>query len=158
MNWVKLVISLVGPLAIGWLGGKVTSTSLRSWYPTIRKPSWNPPNWVFPPVWTLLFLAMGVALYRVWVMGLDTPGVALALTLFGVQLALNLIWSFLFFGLRSPGLALAEIGFLWVAVAWTMVAMGRLDTLSFWLLAPYLAWVSFAAILNGAVWRLNRST
>lgn len=156
MIWWKLVVSVVGPLAIGWLGGLVTATSLQTWYPTIKKPWWNPPNWVFAPVWTLLFLAMGVALYRIWAMGLDTPGVTLVLGLFAVQLALNLLWSFFFFGLKSPGLALAEIGFLWVAVAWTMVAMGQLDTLSFWLLAPYLAWVSFAAVLNGAVWWLNR--
>ena len=156
-GWVRLAVSLVVPLAVGWVGGAVTSGSLRDWYPTLRKPPWNPPNWVFAPVWTLLFLAMGVALYRVWGLGLDTPGVPLAMTLFGVQLVLNTLWSVFFFGMRSPGMALVEIVFLWLAVVATTVTMGRLDPLAYLLLGPYVAWVTFAAVLNAEVWRLNRS-
>ena len=156
MSWGRLVVSLVVPLAVGWIGGAGTARSLNDWYPTLRKPSWNPPNWVFAPVWTLLFLAMGVAVYRVWGIGLGEPMVQMALILFGVQLVLNFLWSLCFFGLRSPGLALVEIVFLWLAVVATAVTMGRLDAVAGWLLVPYVAWVSFAAILNAAVWRLNR--
>ena len=156
IDWVRLVISLAVPLMVGGLGGKITSKSLDDWYPALRKPSWNPPNWVFPVAWTTLFVAMGVALYRVWGLGLGTPGVSLALTFFGVQLVLNVLWSFFFFGLRSPPLVLVEVLFLWVAVAGTMWTMGSLDSLSGWLLAPYLAWVTFATILTAAIVRLNR--
>jgi tryptophan-rich sensory protein len=157
IDWVRLVISLAVPLLVGGLGGQITSKSLDDWYPALRKPSWNPPNWVFPIAWTALFLAMGVALYRVWGLGLDTPGVPLALALFAGQLVLNVLWSLFFFGLRSPPLALVEVVFLWLAVAATLRAMGSLDAVSGWLLAPYLAWVTFAAILTAEIVRLNRS-
>ncbi|HSM05103.1 MAG TPA: TspO/MBR family protein [Longimicrobiales bacterium] len=156
MSWGRLVVSLLVPLAVGWLGGTVTARSLQDWYPTLRKPSWNPPDAVFAPVWTLLFLAMGVALYRVWGLGAGDPMVRLAMILFGVQLVLNVLWSVCFFGLRSPGLALVEIAFLWLSVVAMTLVMGRLDPVAGWLLVPYVAWVSFAAVLNGAVWRLNR--
>ncbi len=156
IDWVRLAISLAVPLMVGGLGGRITDKSLDDWYPSLRKPSWNPPNWVFPIAWTLLFIAMGVALYRVWGLGLGTPGVVLALSFFGAQLVLNVLWSFFFFGLRSPPLALVEVIFLWLAVAGTIWAMGSLDPLSGWLLAPYLAWVTFAAILTAAIVRLNR--
>lgn len=156
MSWGRLLVSILVPLGVGFLGGQVTARSLKDWYPTLEKPSWNPPNAVFAPVWTLLFIAMGVAVYRVWGVGLDDPQVQVTLALFVVQLVLNFLWSLCFFGLRSPGLALLEIVFLWLAVVATTVAMGRVDTLSGWLLAPYVAWVSFAAVLNAAVWRLNR--
>ena len=156
IDWVRLVVSLAVPLMVGGLGGQITNKSLDDWYPTLRKPSWNPPNWVFPVAWTLLFLAMGVALYRVWGLGLGTPGVMRALVLFGVQLVLNVLWSAFFFGLRSPPLALVEVVVLWIAVAATLWTMGSLDPLSGWLLAPYLAWVTFAAILTGEIVRLNR--
>jgi tryptophan-rich sensory protein len=156
IDWIRLVISLAVPLMIGGVGGQITSKSLDDWYPALRKPSWNPPNWVFPIAWTTLFVAMGVALYRVWGLGLDTPGVVLALTFFGIQLVLNVLWSFFFFGLRSPPLALVEVFGLWAAVAATLWTMGSLDAISGWLLAPYLAWVTFAAVLTAEIVRLNR--
>lgn len=156
MDWVRLAISLAVPLMVGGIGGQITNKSLDDWYPSLRKPSWNPPNWVFPIAWTLLFIGMGVALYRVWGLGLGTPGVLVALIFFGAQLVLNVGWSLFFFGLRSPPLALVEVIFLWLAVAGTIWTMGSLDSLSGWLLAPYLAWVTFAAILTAEIVRLNR--
>jgi benzodiazapine receptor len=155
IDWVRLIISLAIPLLVGGLGGRVTSASLDDWYPTLDKPRWNPPNWVFPVAWTSLFLAMGVALYRVWGLGLDNSAVVWALVLFASQLVLNTLWSVCFFGLRSPALALAEIVFLWLAVVATTVAMGRLDPVSWWLLAPYVAWVTFAGFLNAEIVRRN---
>lgn len=154
MAWGRLLISLILPQLVGLTAGAATARSIDDWYPALRKPSWNPPNWVFAPAWFVLYVAMGVALYRVWGLGWEQAG--LALTLFGVQLVLNGLWSIVFFGLRSPGWALVEVIFLWLAVAATTVAMGRLDSLSWALLLPYLAWVTFAAALNGAVWWLNR--
>lgn len=156
MSIGRLIISLVVPQAVGFLGAAVTARSVREWYPHIDKPSWTPPNWVFPVVWTAIFLLMGIALYRVWGLGLDTPGVKLALGFFAAQLVLNFFWSSLFFGLRSPGLALVEIVFLWLAIAGTIWTFGRLDWVAYPLLLPYLAWASFAAVLNGSVWLRNR--
>ncbi len=154
--WSRLLISLAIPQLVGITAGIATASSVRDWYPGLRKPFFNPPNWVFAPAWTLLYVLMGIALYRVWGMGLDRPEVRWALTLFGIQMLLNGLWSIIFFGLRSTGWGLVEVVFLWSAVVATTVAFGRLDSLSYALLIPYVAWVSFAAVLNAAVWWLNR--
>jgi tryptophan-rich sensory protein len=151
-----LVLSLALPLAVAGIGGAVTVRALDDWYPRLRKPSWNPPNRVFGPVWTVLYVLMGLALWRVWQGGLARPGADLAVWLFLLQLALNLGWSAVFFGLRRPGAALVVIGLLWAVIAATAVAFYRLDPPAGWLMLPYLAWVSFAAALNAAVWWLNR--
>lgn len=124
------------------------------WYATLRKPSWNPPAWVFGPVWTALYTMMAVAAWLVWRRG-GWAAQRRPLALFLVQLALNAGWTPLFFGLKSPGLALAEIGLLWLAIVGTLIAFARVSRAAAWLLAPYLAWVSFAAALNFALWRLN---
>ena len=153
---IKFVIAVTVPLVVGGLSGFATSRGVVTWYPTLAKPSFNPPSWVFGPVWTMLYILMGIAAFLVWRKGLATAGVRSALSLFGVQLALNGLWSFLFFGLHSPGWALAEIVVLWLAIVATLVAFWRLTTAAGWLLAPYLAWVSFAAVLNGSIWALNR--
>ncbi len=124
------------------------------WYAALRKPSWNPPSWVFAPVWTTLYTMMGVAAWLVWRRG----GLACqrkALTCFLLQLALNAIWSPLFFGLHWTGVAFAEIVLLWGAIAGTIATFYPVQRLAAWLLAPYLAWVSFAAALNFTLWRLN---
>ena len=111
---------------------------------------------MFGPTWTVLYILMGVALFLVWRQGLETPGVRLALTVFAVQLVLNALWSILFFGMQSPAWASAEILLLWLAIVATLWVFSRITPAAGWLLVPYLAWVSFAAVLNGSIWILNR--
>lgn len=153
---MALVIALVGPLAIGGLGSLATASSIPTWYRELNKPSWNPPDWVFGPAWTLLYILMGIAAWLVWRRGWEIQSVRVALVLFAVQLVFNLLWSVIFFGLRSPGLALAEIIILWALILATAIQFFRLDVVSGVLLLPYLLWVTFASVLNGAVWFLNR--
>ena len=153
---LRLLISLVAPLLVGGLSGLATARSVTTWYPALRKPPFNPPSWVFGPVWTALYLLMGIALYLVWREGWQRPEVRAAMVLFAVQLALNGVWSLLFFGMRSPALALADVVLLWVAIVATTVAFWRVGTTAGALLLPYLAWVTFAAVLNASLWWLNR--
>ena len=141
-------------LGIGGLGGAVTASSVTEWYPTLNKPSFNPPNWVFGPVWTALYVMMGVAAWRVW-RAADRNTARAPLTVFALQLAVNLGWSVAFFGLRDPGLAVAVILALDLLVLGTALMFRRVDRVAEWLLVPYLAWIAFATILNIAVWRLN---
>ena len=122
------------------------------WYQSIAKPSWTPPGWLFGPVWTVLYALMAVAAWRVWRTA-PAPARSLALGLMLAQLVLNAAWSPLFFGLRSPALAFVDICALWLALVWTMVAFRRVDAPAGWMLVPYLAWVSFALVLNGAIWQ-----
>lgn len=150
-----LVVALVVCLGAAAVGGALTATSVNDWYPELAKPPWNPPAWVFGPVWTTLFVLMAVALWRVWAHRRHRR-VGHAIGLFGLQLALNVTWSALFFGLRSPGAALVEIPFLWLAIAATTVAFWRIDRVAGALLLPYLGWSGFAIALNAAIWSLNR--
>lgn len=124
------------------------------WYAQLRKPSWNPPGWVFGPVWTVLYLMMAVAAWRVWTRG-GWAEQRRPLLWFLIQLGLNSAWTPLFFGLRRPGWAFAEILVLWLAIAGTAALFFRADKVAGWLLVPYLAWVSFASVLNGVLWRMN---
>ena len=124
------------------------------WYAALQKPSWNPPGWLFGPVWTLLYTLMAVAAWLVWQEG-GWAKQARPLLVFCLQLALNALWTPLFFGLHRPGLAFAEMVLLWLAIVATLVLFARVRRLAAWLLAPYLLWVSFAAYLNFALWRLN---
>ena len=156
-NTVKLVISVALPLAVGGLSGYATARGVSTWYPTLVKPSFNPPAWVFGPVWTLLYIMMGIAAFLVWRRGLDADGVKIALTVFAIQLALNGLWSILFFGLQAPGWALAEIILLWMAIGTATLLFWRVDPTAGLLLLPYWAWVSFATVLNASLWWLNRS-
>jgi tryptophan-rich sensory protein len=155
-NLIQLVVALAVPLLVGGISGVATAQGVRDWYPTLVKPSFNPPAWVFGPVWTVLYLMMGLAAYLVWKRGWGDGMVRTALALFALQLVLNGLWSVLFFGLRSPGAALADILLLWVAIVATLVSFWRLTPTAGLLLLPYLAWVTFAAALNGAIWWLNR--
>lgn len=139
---------------VAGLGGAVTSSSVGEWYQSLRKPANTPPDWVFGPVWSVLYLLMAISAWLVWRQGgwSKSPG---ALGLFALQLVLNFLWSAIFFGLRSPGAAVAEIVVLWLAILATAIAFWRRSKIAGGLLLPYLAWTSFAAWLNFAIWRLN---
>jgi tryptophan-rich sensory protein len=151
-----LLVAVAVCEGVGIVSAFFTTRAIPTWYATLVKPSFNPPNWVFGPVWTTLYALMGVALFLVWRAGLSSPGARAALALFAVQLALNFAWSWLFFGIHQPGWAFAEIVALWVAIAATIVTFFGISRAAGWLMSPYLAWVSFAAALNFAYWRLNR--
>ncbi len=142
-------------LAAGWLGSLLTASSIPVWYQALAKPSWTPPSWLFAPVWTALFLMMGTAAWLVW-RPRGWTGASWALGLFVGQLALNVAWSGLFFKLRRPGLAFMEIVALWLAIVATMWSFARHSAPAALLLAPYLAWVTFAAALNLSIWRMNQ--
>lgn len=150
--------ALAGFIAIAVLvygaAGGLTSVSVGGWYQTLAKPAFNPPDWLFAPVWAVLYVVMAVAVWRVWRRRLHSLR-AVALGLFAVQLALNLGWSALFFALQAVGPALVEIAVLWLVIAATIAAFFRVDAMAGWLLVPYLAWVTFAVALNAAIWHLN---
>ncbi|MGV1012915.1 MAG: TspO/MBR family protein [Flavobacterium sp.] len=154
---LRIAVVLMTCLVVGYLSGMVTRESITTWYPTLVKPSFNPPNWIFAPVWTILYIMMGVAGGMVWNrMEQDTERVKKAFTFFIIQLALNAIWSLLFFYLHNPFLALIEIVLLWLLIFETYTQFKKIDKVAGMLLIPYLAWVSFAMVLNGSIWWLNR--
>ena len=149
-----LLITQVLCFSAAGIGGAFTASSVRTWYLDIAKPTWTPPSWVFGPVWTVLYVLMGLAMWLVWRSG-RWPQVKNATILFGAQLLLNTLWSILFFGARSPGLAFVEILLLWCAIVATIAAFWHHSKGAAMMMVPYLAWSSFAAILNFAIWRLN---
>lgn len=151
-NIAVLIGFLALTLGVGIFAGLVTEPNVMSWYPTLTKPSFNPPNWVFAPVWTTLYILMAVAGWRVWRI---TDFRARALLYWALQLVLNFAWSFIFFGAHQITAALIEIAVLWLAGLTTTVTFFRIDRIAGWLFVPYLLWVSFAAVLNGAIWQLN---
>jgi len=153
-EWVVLGIWLAASFGVAAVGGTSTASSVTTWYPTIAKPAWTPPAWVFGPVWTALYAMMAVAAWLVWRKAGWSRG-GRALGIFVTQLALNAAWSILFFGMRSPLLGLIDIALLWIAIVLTIVAFARISKVALALLVPYLLWVSFAAALNFAIWRLN---
>lgn len=154
---LRIAVVLMTCLVIGYLSGMVTRESITTWYPTLVKPFFNPPNWVFAPVWTVLYIMMGIAGGLVWnKMETDVKTVKTAFKYFMIQLALNAAWSFIFFYLHNPFLALIEIVLLWLMIFETYNQFKKIDSKAGMLLLPYLAWVSFAAVLNGAVWWLNK--
>lgn len=152
---LALVVFLVLSFAAAAVGGLSAAGGTNEWYASIERPSWTPPDWLFGPVWTVLYAAIGVAAWLVWRRRGEFD-VTPALAAWGVQLALNAAWTGLFFGLRRPGIAFVEIVVLVVAVAVTTVLFARISTAAGLLLVPYLLWVCFAAVLNGAIWYLNR--
>jgi benzodiazapine receptor len=152
----KLVISIVACLAAGAIGSVFTRNAIPTWYATQAKPPFTPPNWLFAPVWTLLYILMGVAAFLVWRNGLKNRQVRMALTVFLIQLVLNVLWSVAFFGLESPMYGLIVISILWVAILVTIVLFFRISRGASFLMWPYLLWVSFAAVLNSSIWLLNR--
>ena len=160
IDFVKLIVSLVVCFLAAAVGSFFTMPAISTWYATLTKPSFAPPNWVFGPVWTALYVLMAISLYIVW-MEYDKAKfkkrdtIKPALTVFGVQLVLNAVWSFLFFGLKSPLYGLVGIVLLWLAIVWTMIKFWKISKKATWLLVPYILWVSFATIVNFAVWLIN---
>ena len=158
-KYTRILIVVVTCLAIGYFSGMATQSSIKTWFPTLMKPSFNPPNWVFAPVWSMLYIMMGIAAGLVWnrmEASKDKELVKKSLIFFAIQLGLNALWSVLFFGLRNPMLALIEIVLLWLMIYETYIKFGKIDKIAGYLFLPYLAWVSFASILNASIWWLNR--
>jgi benzodiazapine receptor len=155
LKLLRLLGCIVLCEAAGLIGGIFTAQSVTTWYVTLAKPSFTPPAWVFGPVWTALYLLMGISLYLVWRNGGEAKERRTALTVFFAQLILNALWSFIFFGLRNPGAAAVEIIVLWACILVTVILFWKLTRSAALLLVPYILWVSFAAVLNFAVWRLN---
>jgi tryptophan-rich sensory protein len=154
---VKITIAIIVCLAVGYSASIITRPSVAEWYPTIEKPFFNPPNWIFMPVWTLLYIFMGVAAGLVWdKIKEQNAEVKKALGFFLIQLILNAIWSYLFFGLKNPMLALIEIALLWLMIYETYLKFIKINKTASYLLIPYLAWVGFATILNVSIWWLNK--
>ncbi len=155
INYIRLAVSLVVCLGAGFIGSFFTSSSIPTWYAGIDKPAFNPPNWVFAPVWTALFILMGISLYLIWDKGLQSNNVKIAMAVFAIQLILNVLWSVLFFGMKSPFYAFIEIIILWIAILATIILFFSISRPAGYLLVPYILWVSFAALLNFSIWRLN---
>jgi translocator protein len=153
-RWIGLVVFIAVCLGAGSLGAIATTPEIDGWYRTLVQTHWNPPASVFGPVWTTLYVLMGIAAWLVWKPA-GFQAAAMPLTLFGGQLVLNVAWSWIFFGMHQPGWAFVEIVILWLAIAATTWAFFRRSPLAGWLMVPYLAWVSFAAVLNFTIWRLN---
>ncbi len=154
-SYPKLAAAILFCLIVGSSGSLVTITGPGSWYAGLNKPFFTPPGWVFAPVWITLFILMGIALYLVWESGTERREVRNALGIFGVQFLLNVTWSFLFFGLRSPLLGLIDIILLWVMIVATIVAFYRVKRSAGYFLIPYITWVTLASALNGAVYFMN---
>lgn len=155
-NSVKLLLSIAIPVAVGATAGLFTSAEIPGWYQTIQKPSWNPPNWLFAPVWTSLYVLMGIALFLIWKSTATDKVKQKAISLFAIQLALNFCWSFIFFNQHQIGWALVEIVVMWLFILLTIFAFAPISKVAAWLLVPYISWVSFATILNYTIWQLNR--
>ncbi len=150
-NYQKLIISIITPLLIGFLGSIFTSQSVSSWYLNINKPFFNPPSWIFGPVWTILYIFIGLAFYYLW----QKNNCLKCFYIYFIQLFLNLTWSFFFFGLTNPFLALINIIFLWIAILLSIIWFYPVSKISAYLFIPYFIWVSFATLLNFAIWYLN---
>jgi len=164
MNWAKVILCVLGCEAAGIIGSIFTAPNIPSWYASLQKPFFSPPNWLFAPAWTLLFLLMGVAFYLILESKAKGPtkngakkinSKSKAKGFFLAQLFLNILWSALFFGLRNPLAGFVEIIFLWVFIAITIFEFSKVSKKAAYLMVPYIAWVSFAAMLNYSIWILN---
>lgn len=156
-RFTKILIFVATCLGVGFISGMATQSGVHTWFPMLEKPVFNPPNWVFAPVWSFLYILMGVAAGRVWGrIDYEKENVRKALLFFAIQLALNALWSVLFFGLQNPLLALVEIVLLWLMIYETYLQFKTIDKIAGWLFVPYLLWVSFATVLNASLWWLNK--
>jgi benzodiazapine receptor len=159
MSWieiVKLIVSIVACEGAGGIGAIFTTSAIPTWYKSLKKPAFTPPNSVFGPIWITLYLLMGIAIFLVWREGLSQEGVALAFVVFWVQLVLNILWSVIFFGLRSLLGGMVVILLLWIAILVNIILFFGVSPIAGGLLIPYIIWVSIAANLNVLVWKLNR--
>lgn len=155
MNYTRLIISLATTLAVGFIAGFATAKSIGTWYATLTKPWFNPPNWLFAPVWTLLYILMGIALYLIWQLPASSARNT-AMIIFFVQLALNFLWSFIFFNMHQVGWALVDIIALLLAIVTCIFFFEPLSKAATWLMVPYVTWVGFATALNYSIWVLNK--
>jgi len=153
-DYLKLAASILIPLAAGFVGAFFTTPSIATWYAALQKPLFSPPNWIFGPVWTILYVLMGLSMYLVWTGG-KNKSISGAFTLFGTQLFLNVLWSIIFFGMKSPFYAFIEIVVLWIAIILTIRNFQNISKTAALLLIPYVLWVSFAAVLNYSIFVLN---
>lgn len=154
-NIFHLLVAVLICESIGILGAIFTTPAIPTWYAQLNKPSFSPPNWLFGPVWTLLYAMMGISVYLIWKKGFEKTEVREGVILFGIHLVVNFLWSFLFFGLKSPAFAFADILLLWSLIGFLIYKFRGIDFRAALLLIPYFAWVSFATILNFSLWRLN---
>jgi tryptophan-rich sensory protein len=152
---INLAIMIVICLGIGLSGTFFTAPNIPGWYAALNKPGFTPPNWIFGPVWTFLYISMGIAAFWIWKKGFERRDVEIALGVFGGQLILNALWTPLFFGMHWLLLALVEIVILWFFILWTIILFYRIEKPAGLLLIPYLCWVSYASALNLAVWLMN---
>jgi translocator protein len=155
-NSLKLPASILACFLVGGIGTIFTSSAIPTWYAHLIKPSFSPPNWLFGPVWTLLYLLMGISLYLIWKKEVKSQKVREAIKIFAIQLVLNALWSPIFFGAKNLLLALVVIILMWVFILKTILVFGKIDKTASYLLYPYIVWVSFASILNFSVWILNK--
>ena len=156
---IKEIFQIIGAIVVcqlaGLFGSIFTRAKIPGWYKTLKKPSFNPPNWIFAPVWITLYTLMGISLFRIWNLPDYTSGRSTALIFFFTQLLLNALWSYIFFGMEELWRAFREILAMWVFILLSIQSFAALDPLAAWLLVPYLAWVTFAAVLNFSIARLN---
>lgn len=153
-NIIKLAISILLPLSVGAVAGMFTSQAVPTWYASLNRPSFSPPNWIFGPVWTTLYILLGISFFLIWK---ESPSKFrnLAIIVFAVQLLLNFVWSFIFFYFNLIGIALIEIILLWISIAFMIYLFHKIKPVAAYLNIPYLLWVSFASILNAGYYFLN---
>lgn len=154
-KWLKIVAFIIICQMAGLIGSIFTFPSIPTWYASLNKPSFSPPNWLFGPVWITLYTLMGISAYIIWEKGIKKKEIKVAIGLFSAQLILNSIWSFLFFGLQNPLFAFVEICILWIFILATIISFFRIDRKAAYLMVPYILWVSFALILNYSIYLLN---
>ena len=155
-NPIKFIISVLIPVGIGAISGLFTASNVKTWFVTVAKPSFNPPGWLFAPVWTTLYIMMGIAFFLVWKNETIQKSIKQkAIILFAIQMVLNFLWSFIFFQQHEIGWALVDIVLLWIFILLTISSFAPISRTAAWLLVPYISWVSFATILNFAIWQLN---
>ena len=154
-DMIKLLVCLAGTFGAAAIGSVATTPAIATWYAALNKPFFNPPNWIFGPVWTILYLLMAVSAWLVWRRGLDAPFVKIALTFFILQLIFNALWSIAFFGMHSPFWAFILIIVLWALILLTIIYFYKIDAVAGWLMVPYICWVTIASLLNFGVFILN---
>lgn len=154
-NTTRITISVMLPLIFGGISGIFTQQAIPLWYVHLNKPWFNPPNTIFAPVWTLLYVLMGISFFLIWKSDASAELFREAMVVYFAQLVLNFFWSIIFFYLKQPGWAFAEIILMWLMIFFTILEFGKISSLAAWLLVPYISWVSFASILNYYIWKLN---